>query len=121
MWSDAMPLIIGGVPGYDLSTLFTQSHTVWTLLLKAYRWFFPYVDRSVGFGTPEVDADAFGADAKADAAADSVGAVWGVGAVAVGAFVAGWPPPTWSFGRGRFEGWAAVSSLICFFSSCRRS
>ena len=109
MWSDAMPLIIGGVPGYDLSTLFTQSRTVWTLLLKAYRWFFPYVDRSVGFGTPEVDADAFGADAKAGTTVDSVGAVGvvgagdgAVGAVGVGAFVAGW---TWSFGGGRFKGW----------------
>ena len=109
MWSDAMPLIIGGVPGYDLSTLFTQSRTVWTLVDKAYRWFLPPVDRSVGFGTPEAGADAFGADAKAGATADTVGAVGvvgagdgAVGAVGVGAFVAGW---TWSFGGGRFKGW----------------
>lgn len=75
----------------------------------------------MGLGIPEAVLAAGGVDATAEAAADAVGAVWGVGAVAVGAFVAGWPPPTWSFGRGRFEGWAAVSSLIWFLSSCRRS
>ena len=75
----------------------------------------------MGFGTPEVDDDAFGADAKAGAAADTVGTVGAgggaVGAVDVGDFVADW---TCSFGRGRFLGWG-WSSLLVFFSSCSRS
>ena len=50
--------------------------------------FLAYEERSVGLGIPEAVLAAGGVDATAEAAADAVGAVWGVGAVAVGAFVA---------------------------------
>ena len=69
---------------------------------------------------PEVDADAFGADAKADSAADAVGAVWGVGAVAVGALFRRWLAPTylvvWS-GALRRLGRRFFAHLFFFFLS----
>ena len=121
MWSAAQSLMTGGVPGYVLMMSTTYLRTFARPSLRLNNMFLAHEERSVGLGIPEAVLAAGGVDATAEAAADAVGAVWGVGAVAVGAFVAGWPPPTWSFGRGRFEGWAAVSSLIWFLSSCRRS